>query len=494
METLWSAALFGAVSATTVMLERRVRSKAGTKHMTPEETESRHILLRHLSNSSKWSNYSEDLEEFIRDLPKVELHVHLDGSFDPNVLWEFLQPSPDAAAAQCFPVSMTPPWEPSTTLPLREHVSACSSPRDYHELCTCRGQYSLSAMMNRFQYFLPLVQSHLDRIERLAFDFCARQREQHVVYTEVRYSPHLLLSESDATVTADDVVQAVTRGLRRGCATYHVTVQQILCAISWRPEWALPTLELALAYRENDGSSTHSCGFVVGVDIAAGEEHFLQDGNSNDNLIMAQRAHAAGIPITLHAGEVPEGGAQHIQQAVLQYHAQRIGHGYRMVDDDSDANAVTVQLVKDHQVHVEVCPTSSVETGGWKFEGQRQRGKNWKEHPAVAMHRAGMSVSLNSDDPAVFHTSLGWQYRIAMAKMGFSKADLVRMNLEAIAASFCKETMKEEMRKRLKAFARLRAPGWSSDGRDDNDMPSPKPHEGFMDRVYIGHADGEVYT
>lgn len=147
-------------------------------------------LLRYLSDVPDWETYGEDDELFIQGIPKVELHVHLDGSFDPDFLWDYLQTNSDLFA--CLPVETKLPWEPDKVLKVREMVQECKTSRDFHGLCTCRGYRSLKAMLNCFEIFLPLVRNQYDLLEELAFDFCKRQWEQNIVYTEVRYSPFLL--------------------------------------------------------------------------------------------------------------------------------------------------------------------------------------------------------------------------------------------------------------------------------------------------------------
>jgi adenosine deaminase len=159
-------------------------------------------------------------------------------------------------------------------------------------------------------------------LEELAYDFCRRQWEQHIIYTEVRYCPHLLIHEAkvkagsfdmeseDEKSSADDndndndndnsqrrqsareVVHAVTRGLRRGCADFDIIVNQIICAINWRPDWAWDVLALALELRNEQ-----TCG-VVGIDIAAGEEHFDRHNFPRlhqPHFDMMQRAQALGL-------------------------------------------------------------------------------------------------------------------------------------------------------------------------------------------------------
>jgi adenosine deaminase len=473
-------------------------------------------LVRYLSNYSRWSHYSDEEEAFIREVPKVELHVHLDGSFDPDVLWDFLQSHPERM--ERLPTSIVnPPWDPATDeLLVRDTVRACRTSRDYHALCTCRGRHSLTEMLNAFQMFTPLVQGNLSLLEQLAYDFCRRQSQQNIVYTEARYSPHLLAYgavggdgggadgttttgspatnddvgvENGCAVSALDVVHAITRGLRRGTADYgNIVVNQILCAISWRPDWAASVVEMAELFRDD-----YPCA-VVGVDIAAGEEHF--DPTSpfhGPHVAMAQTAQAKNIPMTLHAGEIPQQAEDHIRRAVTEYHARRIGHGYRMADRPE-----TMQLIRDRGVHVEACLTSSVETGGWVVEDKNVR--QWSAHPARTMLDQGVSLSFSSDDPAVFHTSLSWQYRTALAKMKTTPAELIRTNLDAIDAAFCSDKTKRGIKQLLVAFADERGvPGFALERSEHGLSPDQRQtllkkqrtteELVFTDRVYLANTE-----
>ena len=189
---------------------------------------------------------------------------------------------------------------------------------------------------------------------------------------------------------------------------------------------------------------------VVGIDIAAGEDHFDSSHETTyfPHKCAMERARSYGIPITLHAGEV---SSTSIPCAIMEFGARRIGHGYRMTP-------TMMQLVKHANVHVEICPTTSVETGGWLYETPTDKEtdrlssfngnnntatKNWKDHPAVHMKRYGLDVGLNSDDPSVFDTSLTWQWRIALGKMGFTMEDVKEMTRNAIRAAFCSKEEKE---------------------------------------------------
>jgi adenosine deaminase len=365
-------------------------------------------------------------------------------------------------------------------------------------------------MFNCFEVFLPLITGNLQLIEQLAFDFCQRQYEQNCVYCEVRYSPHLLAEgfgsgesahwdTSDSknhplkqTVTAEAVFLAVRKGLRRGCEHFtSLRVNQIFCAINWRPDWAISTLELAVKYFQDDGL----CG-VVGIDIAAGEEHFDSEKFPTlheTHYRMAQMAREHQIPLTIHAGEAGNHALENVRKAVTEYGAVRVGHGYRMVD-----SVAVMKLVQEMGVHVEICPTSSDETGGWVYSLE-EGGRNWKKHPTVTMMKHGISVSLSSDDPAVFHTSLAWQYRIALAKMELSQQELLQLNLNAIEAAWCSERDKKTLRRLIRFYGMSQSIDLFAEDAlhvDDDNVHSPhtwsrSKTDSFLDRVYI-NSDWQV--
>jgi adenosine deaminase len=225
----------------------------------------------------------------------------------------------------------------------------------------------------------------------------------------------------------------------------------------------MPTLELVQKYQHDAPCAT------VGVDVAAGEEHFDKENFPNEHVKhyeMIQRAKELGIPIAIHAGESTDQARGNVRRAITEYGASRIGHGYRMKKIEELMN-----MVRDNQCHVEVCPTSSVETGGWVYD----EIKNWKLHPCLDMLRSGVKFSFSSDDPSVFHTSLAWQYRIALAKMGLTRKELLQTNLDAVDASFCTPEEKNYLRATLENHER----------RSARRSFRKAATESFADRVYL---------
>ena len=111
-------------------------------------------------------------------------------------------------------------------------MEACKDVEDFRSLCQCRGKRSLNEMLKCFEIFTPIVRGNLDLIERLAHDFVKGQKRQNVVYSEVRYSPHSLahganISGNGTIVNPEPIVDAVTRGLRRGEKEFGIKVRMI---------------------------------------------------------------------------------------------------------------------------------------------------------------------------------------------------------------------------------------------------------------------------
>uniref|UniRef100_A0A7S1UGV6 adenosine deaminase n=1 Tax=Phaeomonas parva TaxID=124430 RepID=A0A7S1UGV6_9STRA len=362
--------------------------------------------------------------------PLVELHVHLDGSFDNRQLYELAKAHPERLEPQHRPL-----------------VEACKSFEDFEKLVVCRGFKDIFVMIKCFDLYLPLVRGDLGVIEEQAYAFVLEQARQNVVYTEVRYSPHLLCEgaayETENGAGLPDgapVVDAVTRGLRRGCAETGVVVNQIMCCLSFRPDWAMATVELTHRYAEN-----WPCA-VVGVDIAAGEAHFEVSENPKSfhaHTVAFQRAQELGLNVTLHAGEV--GLGEHVEQAVRDFGAVRVGHGYQVL-----LSPDILQRMVDQGVLFEVCPTSSFETGSWK--GPAADIGDWTKHPLLGMLEAGAKVCVNSDDPSVFQCTLEEEIDLVCKEMGVPTSFIRQSTLDAIDGAFCHADEKERLRAIVNAY------------------------------------------
>lgn len=349
------------------------------------------------------------LASIAKALPKVELHLHLDGAMRPATLYEF-------AITKGFPV--LPSWIQSAS--------------DFASFLVMRDEGDLPEFLDKFRFMTPQIAGDAHAISRVAFELCEDKKKEGVVYFEARYAPHLLMTPetrgssfsssssclpSSSCLSFDGVVEAVNAGLKAGQTQFGIGAKSILCCMRGDEgaKWASIVAEAALKYRQ-DG--------VVGIDLA-GNESLPEGGVTKQTIAAFQYAKDNQIPITIHAGEA--GPASNVKQAVEVLHAQRIGHGYHVLDDSSIYSSV----VQRRGIHLEQCPFSSVKTGAFDL-----KSKGWPHHPLVQFYRDGVSFSINTDDPTVTGHSLNDEYSNVISSLGMQLTanclvDSVRFATEA---------------------------------------------------------------
>lgn len=378
--------------------------------------------------------------EFCSQAPKLELHVHLDGAFDAPFLYacarkhvEDLPESLDLMGGK--PVA------------LREIVRTAASEQEFLEqyLILPPSCATLTDFLAPFPLSMEIVKAAvraegLVPIEELAFLFAKRQHESNAVYTEVRYNPHLFLEQeqlvdSEARYAhAKAVVDAVSRGLRRGEREFNVTLRQMLCCIDFAPQWSDDCARLL--------KEIGRAGGLVAIDVAAGEQHFsAADGQT---LQAVRAAKAAGFGVSIHAGEDPSSGgtAANVRRAIEDYGATRIGHGYALLADPD-----LVEVVRGRGVHLEACPTSSWLTGGFA-----PKTRPWTEHPICRFYRLGVSCGVSTDDPTPAGIGLSGEWRRCIDDIGMSTDEMRAMADRDVAAAFCSDQEKAALRLRFDAF------------------------------------------
>jgi len=146
-------------------------------------------------------------------------------------------------------------------------------------------------------------------------------------------------------------------------------------------------------------------------------------------------ARRAGLHVMAHAGEVV--GPESVRGAVEVLGVERVGHGIR-----SSGDAELLALLRERNVTLDVCPSSNVRTGAVASVA---------EHPLRNLVEAGVRVTLNTDDPTFFHTTLNDEYRMAVREFGFSADDLVALSLNSVRGSFLPEREKRAMLRQFTA-------------------------------------------
>ncbi len=350
-------------------------------------------------------------EDELRRLPKIDLHLHLDGAVRVGTILELGR-------------SHGVPLPADTVEGLAPHVRV---PRD----CA-----SLARFLKTFDVWYPVLRFP-DAMTRVARELCEDAARENVIYFETRFCPPL---QEAPGFPSEAVLESVLEGLRQGTEATGVRAQVILCC--YRPfpgETSVRTARLALAYRDRG---------VCGLDLA-GDERAHPIAPHAEAFAIARKA---DLPITIHAGEDPQagsagGGAMGIREAVAIHGARRIGHGTRAALDPA-----LLDLLARRGVALEVCLTSNLQTGAVK---------RLADHPLPKFLDCGVPATLNTDDPAVSGITLTHEYGAAVKELGFELPDLEGLGRNAARAAF----LPESERKRLEARIREGYP--STDGDEE---------------------------
>jgi adenosine deaminase len=168
---------------------------------------------------------------------------------------------------------------------------------------------------------------------------------------------------------------------------------------------------------------------IVGFDIAADEA-----GYPIDNHIAAFRyAREKDIPCTAHAGEAK--GAPSVRETLDNFHPSRIGHGVRSIEDPA-----LIQLLKEQHIHLEVCPTSNLQTNIYD---------RIADHPIDRLYRSGVSLGINTDGRTISNTTLDKEYHLVEQNFHWTRADFLNCNLAAVEHAFTSEENKKKLKEML---------------------------------------------
>lgn len=316
--------------------------------------------------------------EKIKKLKKIELHLHLDGSVSPEV----------ASTLSGFELEE-----------VKEKMYA-------KEKCE-----NLSEYLTKFDFPGSLMQTK-ENLVFIAKDLMNRLVSQEVVYAEIRFAPMFHTKEG---LSYEEVVKSVLEGLK---GNNKIKANLILCMMRGMPDYDnLKTIEVAEKYLGKG---------VCAIDLAGAEDKYPLD----DYLKFFSIAKEKNIPFTIHAGE--SGSFEEVKKAI-QIGATRIGHGIHAIE-----NMEVLQLIKEKNVLLEVCPTSNVQTNAVDV---------YENHPIKKLYEYGVRININTDNSTVSNISLNEEYLKLARYFNFTILDYKKMNLYAIENSFLSVMEKEQIQK-----------------------------------------------
>lgn len=340
------------------------------------------------------------LETLIRAMPKVELHVHLEGSIRPATLLELARRNQVAL--------------PATTL---DELRAFYRFTDFAHFIRVYGT------------IIQCLQTPAD-FALIAEEFGATMAEQQICYAEVTWSPITHVARTGYSFA--ELLAGVNRGRAAALDRYGVEMRwitDIVRNLHGRVEDGSQTAEMAIFGREHG---------VVALGLGGMETGFPPE------LFAAPFAHALahGVHSIPHAGEAA--GPESVWGALRTLSAERIGHGIRAIEDPA-----LVEYLRERQIPLEVCPTSNVCTGVVS---------SIATHPIRRLYDAGVYITVNSDDPPMFNTTLTDEYLVLARELAFDADDIERLVLNAARATLLEPPARAELEQRLRAeFVRLRA-------------------------------------
>lgn len=316
-------------------------------------------------------------ERLIQALPKVELHLHIEGTLEPEMMFSL--------------------------------ASKHGAKLPYASVEEVRAAYNFSDL----QSFLDLYYAGCDVLRdhkdfyALAMQYFTRAHHDNVVHAELFFDPQ--------THTARNVPMEVIIGGLRDAAhdahkRYGITSSLILCFLRHLSEEdAFATLEMALPYRSE----------FVGVGLDSGEK-----GNppSKFSRVFA-KAKEHGLHLVAHAGE--EGPAAYIREAIDLLHVERIDHGVHCDEDPA-----LVKQLAAKRIPLTVCPLSNLKL---------RVVKDLREHNFAKLLRAGVHATINSDDPAYFGGYIGENYRATAEALDLTAHEIIRVAENAAHAAFLPE-------------------------------------------------------
>jgi aminodeoxyfutalosine deaminase len=338
-----------------------------------------------------------DLHEFARRMPKVELHVHLEGAIRPATLLQLARRN-------------------GVTLP------ACT----VDELQKFYRFRDFAHFVTVFEAITECLRTP-DDYRLIAYEFGADCARQNVCYAEVTFT---ITSNQRATgLPWQAILEGLNAGRAQARADFGVDWGWVFDICRDYSETQDQVVEIALAARAQG---------VVALGLGGTESKF-----GPELFVRAfTRARHAGLHRVPHAGETA--GPKSIWGALRLLHADRIGHGVRCAEEPA-----LLEHLRQHQVPLEICPTSNICLGVYP---------DYAAHPLRQLWDTELLVTVNSDDPPMFGTDLNHEYEVLVDHFSFNADELERVSLNGLRASFLPQSDKGRLEADFRdQFARLRA-------------------------------------
>ena len=328
-------------------------------------------------------------EDIINKIDKmnnlVELHLHLDGALSID---------------NCKKLAKI------------QNINIPSSDKQLHDILAVSSNcHDLNDFLTKFEFPLSLLQSSIG-IKNAIINLQNELIKQGIVYVEIRFAPQLHTSKG---LTQEEVVLSAIEGLKES----KLRCNLILCCMRGdkNQDENFETIRIAKKYLDKG---------VCGIDLAGAEELYPTK-NFKDLFIYAKKLN---IPFTIHAGEAS--GPDSVYDAI-EFGAKRIGHGIRSYEDFN-----LIKKISKEKITLEICPTSNICNSIYK---------KIENMPIKYFIDNGVNITINTDDPSVCNIKLKDELKSVVSAFNLSYQDIIKLQLNAINASFANNALKDEVAK-----------------------------------------------
>ena len=330
------------------------------------------------------------MNNFINQLPKAELHIHIEGSLEPELMFKIAQRN-------------------GISLPYSS-IDEIKAAYQFENLQSFLDIYYASAnVLRTAEDFYDLTWCYLEKIAT-----------QNVRHCEIFFDPQ---THTDRGIEFATVIKGIDQALQDGKSQLGISSHLILCFLRHlSTESAMGTLEEAIAYKDK----------IIAVGLDSSE---LGHPPSKFQAVF-ERARNEGFLTVAHAGE--EGPASYIWEAINLLKVSRIDHGVRCIEDET-----LVEFLANSRIPLTVCPLSNVKLCVFK---------TMQEHTLKKLLDRGLCITINSDDPAYFGGYLTENFQASQERLALTKLELYQLAKNSFEASFLSPTEKEKFYQELDYF------------------------------------------
>ena len=330
------------------------------------------------------------LKKFIEGLPKTELHLHIEGSLEPEQMFE---------------------------LAARNSISL-----PYDTINDVRAAYEFTELQDFLDIYykgMSVLQTEQDFYD-LTMAYLAKVHSQNVMHVEIFFDPQ---GHTERGIPIQTVINGISRALEDGQRDLNISYRLIMCFLRHLSEDdAMKTLEMARPFKDK----------ICGVGLDSSE---LGHPPSKFRNVYA-KAKQEGYKLVAHAGE--EGPPSYVTEALDLLKVDRLDHGNRSLED----SALTKRL-SDMGMALTVCPLSNYKLAGVT---------DMRQHPLRKMLSSNLKATINSDDPAYFGGYMTENYMAVADALDLNKEEIITLARNGIDATFCNDAEKMILSERLETY------------------------------------------